>query len=284
MAKKSSIIDPFKQNPPSGSIHTTLGKTQAAKHRIASDMLERYTGIAPKRYQETVIITNFSYYLEQFSKITGEPIIQGQYMRTVTAPKHGTTLVDMRVGSPTAAIIMELLSTANPKACLLLGMCGGLHRSLKVGDFILPMAAVRGESVSAHFMPPQVPALPTFKVQKYTSQVLSSRNLNHRTGVVHTTDLRFWEFNQKFKDRLHEERVIGIEMECAALFVVGFASRVPIGALLLVSDLPLKRGGIKTKRSSNAVFKKYTDLHLEVGLESLKKIREEAEHIRHYEW
>ena len=247
-------------------------------------MLNRYTGLAPEQYEESVIITNFSYYLEQFAKITGRKIIPGQYMRTVTSPKHGVTLVDMRVGSPTAAIIIELLSTASPKAVLLLGMCGGLHRSLKVGDFILPIAAIREESVSRHFMPPQVPALPTFKIQKFVSEVLVSKGLNYRTGVIHTTDLRFWEFNEEFKHTIQQERVIGVEMECATLFVVGFTAKVPIGSLLLVSDLPLSKDGIKTAKSSKQVFKKYTDVHLEVGIEAMKNIREKGERIRHYEW
>ena len=73
-------------------------------------------------------------------------------------------------------------------------------------------------------------------------------------------------------------------METATLFVAGFASKVPIGALLLVSDVPLRRGGIKTKKSSKAVFKKFTDLHLEVGIKAMSEIAERGEHIRHYKW
>ncbi len=73
-------------------------------------------------------------------------------------------------------------------------------------------------------------------------------------------------------------------METATLFVAGFACKVPIGALLLVSDLPLKRGGIKTKKSAKAVFSKFTDLHLEIGLKSMSEIAERGEHIRHYKW
>ncbi len=275
----------FHQNPPSGSIHTNINaKTLAGKRKIAQDMLARYTGLSHEKYQPSIIITNFSYYLEQFAKISGSPVISGQYMRIVNSEKFGVTVVDMRVGSPTAAILIELLSTTSTSGVLLLGMCGGLHRSLKVGDFILPIAAIREETVSRHFMPPQVPALPTFKIQKFVSQVLVERQLTYRTGVVHTTDLRFWEFNPQFKETIASERVIAVEMECAALFVVGFATKVPIGALLLVSDLPLKKNGIKTARSSKQVFNSYTDIHLEVGIEAMKNIREMGERIRHYEW
>jgi len=200
------------------------------------------------------------------------------------SPAKGVSLVNFSVGSPVAALIIEVLATAEPKATLFLGMAGGLHRSLEVGDFILPTAAIRDEGASKHFMPPQVPALPTFKVQKFVSQIVVERELDYRTGVVHSTDYRFWEFDDRFKQQLYEERALAIDMETATLFSVGFASKVPIGALLLVSDLPLKRGGIKTRDSARAVFHEYTDLHIEVGIEAMSQIAERGEHIRHYRW
>jgi AMP nucleosidase len=146
------------------------------------------------------------------------------------------------------------------------------------------MAAIRDEGVSHHFIPPQVPSLPTFKIQKFVSQVIVEHGYDYRTGVVHTTDYRFWEFDEGFKQQLYEEKAIAIDMECAALFSVGFVSRVPIGALLLVSDLPLKRGGIKTKESSEWVFNKYTQLQITIGIESMIGIQHRGEHIRHYRW
>ena len=205
-------------------------------------------------------------------------------MNVVHSEKADVSVVDFSIGSPTAALIIELLATIEPKAVLFLGLCGGLHRSLKVGDFILPTAAIRDEGASQHFMPIQVPALPTFKIQKFVSQILVEKKLDYRTGVVHTTDYRFWEFDQKFKAQLYEERALAIEMETATLFVTGFASKVPIGALLLVSDLPLRRDGIKTKKSAKAVFHQYTDLHLDIGIKSMSEIAERGEHIRHYKW
>ncbi len=254
------------------------------KHKIARDMLERYTGSPPEDFGKQIILTNFDYYLERFHHICGDIRTQGSAMSVVHSKKAGVSIVDFSIGSPTAALIIELLATLDPTAVLLLGMCGGLHRSLKVGDFILPTAAIRDEGASRHFMPPQVPALPTFKIQKFVSQILVEKGMDYRTGVIHTTDYRFWEFDEKFKAQLYEERALAIEMESATLFVAGFASKVPIGALLLVSDLPLRRGGIKTKKSAKAVFRQYTDLHLEVGIKSMSEIAERGEHIRHYKW
>lgn len=258
--------------------------TNKTKLKIASDILERYTGSAPDQFCKQIILTNFDYYIERFHKLTSGERTKGSMMGVVHCRKTNVSIVDFSMGSPTAALIIEILATVNPKAVLLLGMCGGLHRSLQIGDFIVPTAAIRDEGASRHFMPPQVPALPTFKVQKFVSQILVETGHDYRTGVVHTTDYRFWEFDQKFKAQLYEERALAIEMESATLFIAGFASKVPIGALLLVSDLPLKRGGIKTKKSAKAVFRKFTDLHLEIGIKSMSEIAERGEHIRHYKW
>ncbi len=246
-------------------------------------MLERYTGCASSDFQKSIILTNFEYYIDRFEKLADGKRTRGSAMTSVHSKRAGVSIVNFSIGSPTAALIIELLSTIDATV-LFLGMCGGLHRSLKKGDFILPTAAIRDEGVSQHFMPRQVPALPTFKVQKFVSQIVVEKGLDYRTGVVHTTDYRFWEFNNKFKADLYHERALAIDMETAALFIAGFASKVPIGALLLVSDLPLKRGGIKTKKSASSVFKSYTDLHLEIGMKAMSQIAERGEHIRHYKW
>jgi AMP nucleosidase len=258
--------------------------TNKRKQKIARDILERYTGSSLKQFQKQIILTNFQYYIDRFAAITGGTITRGSAMSAVHSPKDGVSIINFSIGSPTAALIIECLAVLEPKAVLLLGMCGGLHRSLKKGDFIIPTAAIRDEGVSHHFMPRQVPALPTFKVQKFVSQILVEKGLDYRTGVVHTTDYRFWEFNDKFKAELYHERALAIDMETATLFVVGFASKVPIGALLLVSDLPLRRGGIKTKKSASTVFKNFTDLHLEIGIKSMSEIASRGEQIRHYKW
>jgi len=282
--KSNSKLQPGYENNPFIIPNTNRIYTNKAKSKIALDMLERYTGSPASQFRKQIILTNFDYYLERFHNICGDERTKGSAMNVVHSKKADVSIIDFSIGSPTAALIIELVASIEPKAVLLLGMCGGLHRSLKVGDFILPTAAIRDEGASRHFMPSQVPALPTFKIQKFVSQILVEKGHDYRTGVVHTTDYRFWEFDQKFKAQLYEERALAIEMESATLFVAGFASKVPIGALLLVSDLPLNRGGIKTKKSAKAVFRQFTDMHLEIGIKSMSEIAERGEHIRHYRW
>lgn len=255
------------------------------KWRIGAQIVERYTGTPPEKMQKQILLTNFEYYGERFETMADDVVTtRGSAMTARHSEKLGVSIINFSLGSPVAALIIEVIATAEPTATLFLGMCGGLHRSLKVGDFILPTAAIRDEGASRHFLPQQVPALPTFKIQKFVSQIILERGLDYRTGVMHTTDYRFWEFNEKFKQQLYEERALGIDMETATLFSVGFVSKVPIGALILVSDLPLQEGGIKTRESATAVFSEYTDLHLEIGIEAMSKIKDRGEHIRHYRW
>lgn len=255
-----------------------------AKHKIACDILERYTGSSLKKFRRQIILTNFEHYLTRFHNLCGDERTQGSAMGVVHSKTADVSIIDFSIGSPTAALIIEVLAVLEPTAVLLLGMCGGLHRSLKVGDFILPTAAIRDEGASRHFLPRQVPALPTFKIQKFVSEIIVEQGYDYRTGVIHTTDYRFWEFDDRFKAQLYEERAIAIDMETSTLFVGGFVSKVPIGALLLVSDLPLQRDGIKTKKSAKAVFREFTDRHLEIGIRSMSQIASRGEHIRHYKW
>jgi AMP nucleosidase len=269
--------------PPPGTSNQIYANPE--KWRIGREFLSRYTGTEPEGFQKQVILTNFGHYLERFVAIAGDATqTQGSAMTAAHSEALGVSIIDFSIGSPVAALIIEVLATADPKATLFLGICGGLHRSLEVGDFVLPTAAIRDEGASKHYMPPQVPALPTFKIQKFVSQIVVERGFDYRTGVVHTTDYRFWEFNDRFKDQLYEERALAIDMESATLFSVGFASKVPIGALLLVSDLPLRAGGIKTKESARAVFRRFADLHIEIGIEAMSQIADRGEHIRHYRW
>ncbi len=275
----------FKLPPHLQEIRSKRVYANVAKRKIAIDMLERYTGHEIKDFQPQIILTNFHYYFDRFQKLLPDSkATKGSAFAAASSTSAKVTIIEFGIGSAMAVLIMELVAVIEPKAVLFLGMTGGTHNSLKVGDFILPIGAIRADSVSTYFMPIQVPALPTFKIQKFASQVLVEHGLDYRTGVIHTTDLRFWEFDEHFKRTLYEERVIGVDMECAALFTAGFASKVSVGALLLVSDTPLKRGGIKTKKSANKVFRSYADLHIELGIEIMADIAERGDSIRQYKW
>ena len=246
---------------------------QLTRDRVGVSTLERYTGSSVDEFQPYILLTNFKKYVDLFAGTCSHKMKQGSVMRSCHSSEEGISIIDYGVGSPVAALIIDLLSFITPSAVLMLGMCGGLKEQYEIGEFFNPVAAVREEGTSNAYMPPQCPSLSSFVIQRFVSEELERRNLLYHTGVIHTTNVRFWEFNEGFKAMLKEERVQAIDMECATLFTVGYARSVPVGALMLISDLPLKEGGVKTKESSREVFSKHTDLHIGVGVSVLKNIQ-----------
>lgn len=250
------------------------------KSEIVEDWLPRYTGTELSDFGDYILLTNFSHYLELFAK-WNKVSIQGENRAMPSATANNITMVNFGMGSANAATIMDLLSAVSPKAALFLGKCGGLKRKNKLGDLILPIAAIRGEGTSNDYFPPEVPALPAFNLQKAVSTTVRDLGQDYWTGTVYTTNRRVWEHDEEFKEYLRKIRAMAIDMETATLFSVGFANQIPIGALLLVSDQPMISEGIKTQKSDKKVTKKYADLHLKIGIESLNQLINNGLTVKH---
>lgn len=249
---------------------------------IAKNWLPRYTGMKIDDFGDYLLLTNFENYVTKFSEqfncdITGE----GRAMQAATN-SAGLSIVNYGMGSANAATIMDLLIARAPKGILFLGKCGGLKKSTDLGNFILPTAAIRGEGTSNDYMPPEVPALPSFKLHKFVSDKVVQHNLEYRTGVVYTTNRRLWEWDDKFKNYLQSLGAIGIDMETATIFIAGYANQIARGAFLLVSDLPMVPEGVKTEESDRMVTDNFVDLHLQIGIEAMTDIDSKGETIKHF--
>ncbi|MHC1706216.1 MAG: AMP nucleosidase [Bacteroidales bacterium] len=250
------------------------------KKEIVENWLPRYTGQALDAFGEYIILTNFSQYLDIFSKSKNVPVI-GEDKPMPCATWENITLIQFGMGSANAATIMDLLSSVSPKAVLFLGKCGGLKPKNKVGDLILPIAAIRGEGTSNDYFPPYIPALPAFSLQKAISTTVREYNHDYWSGTVYTTNRRVWEHDEDFKQLLRSSRSMAIDLETATIFIVGFYNHIPTGALLLVSDQPMISTGIKTADSDKKVSSKYVNLHLEIGVESLMQLINNRLTVKH---
>jgi len=251
---------------------------------LAREWLPRYTGMPIDKFGDYVLLTNFeNYFLRFVTKFDCEIYGNGRPMQAATN-SEGLSMVAFGIGSPNAATIMDLLSVRDPKAVLFLGKCGGLKRSTEIGNFILPIAAIRGEGTSNDYLHPMVPALPSFKLHKFVSEKLVERKLDYRTGVVYTTNRRVWEHDESFGEQLRQMTAIAIDMETATIFVVGHRNQIARGALLLVSDLPLTPEGVKTEASDQQVTRDWADTHLEIGIAALSEIGQKGETIKHYRY
>ncbi len=250
------------------------------KEEIVKNWLPRYTGLSTDKFGKYILLTNFSNYVNMFAQWHNVEVVGADRPMTC-ATAEDITIINFGMGSPGAATVMDLLSAISPKAVLFLGKCGGLKKRNKIGDLILPIAAIRGEGTSNDYFPPEVPALPAFALQKAISTTIRDFKVNYWTGTCYTTNRRVWEHDEIFKEYLRKVRAYAIDMETATIFTVGFFNQIPTGALLLVSDQPMIPEGVKTEASDKKVTDKFVDRHLKIGIESLKQLINNGVTVRH---
>jgi AMP nucleosidase len=255
------------------------------KQEIIENWLPRYTRRALEDFTPYILLTNFGKYVEIFARHYNVEIV-GSDANMPNASADGITIINFGMGSANAATIMDLLAAVHPKAVLFLGKCGGLKLKNALGDYILPIAAIRGEGTSNDYLPHEVPSLPAFSLLRAVSSIVRNHGKDYWTGTVYTTNRRVWEHDEAFKEYLRKIRAIGVDMETATLLTVGFANQIPTGALLLVSDQPMISEGIKTDKSDAIVTQTFVDEHVHIGIESLKTIIENKETVKHlrFEW
>ncbi len=250
------------------------------KKEIVENWLPRYTGEELENFGKYILLCNFHHYIEKFAETYGVEVIgKSKPMQCATA--NGITIINFGMGSASAATCMDLLSAIQPKAVLFLGKCGGLKNKSDVGDFVLPIAAIRGEGTSNDYFPAEVPALPAFALQKAISTTIRDAGFDYWTGTCYTTNRRVWEHDEVFKNYLSQIRAMAIDMETATIFTVGFANKIPTGALLLVSDQPMTPEGVKTSESDSKVSSNFVDSHLTIGIDSLKQLINNGNTVKH---
>lgn len=250
------------------------------KKEIVENWLPRYTGKTKDEIGQYILLTNFRNYVNIFASIMGVEV-EGQDRVMSSATKDNITIINFGMGSPNAATIMDLLSGINPKAVLFLGKCGGIKPKNKLGDMILPIAAIRGEGTSSDYLPPEVPALPSFMLQRAISTTVREYDKDYWTGTVFSTNRRVWEHDNTFKKYLKKLRCMAIDMETATIFITGFANEIPTGALLLVSDQPMVPEGVKTLMSDKIVSDNFVETHIKIGIDSLKEIINKGQSVKH---
>ncbi|MSP69013.1 MAG: AMP nucleosidase [Bacteroidetes bacterium] len=253
------------------------------KEEIVANWLPRYTGIKLIDWGKYILLTNFSGYVQQFAKMHGVEV-QGVDKPMMSAHANGISIINFGMGSAMAATVMDLIKAIHPKGVLFLGKCGGLKKKNKLGDLILPIAAIRGEGTSNDYFPPEVPALPAFSLQKAISTAIRNHQKDYWTGTVYTTNRRVWEHDDAFKKYLRSIRAMAIDMETATIFSVGFHNEISTGALLLVSDQPMTPDGVKTEESDKQVTQDFVTDHLQIGIDSLKELINNGITIKHLQF
>ncbi len=280
--------------------------------------LAHYTGTAPEHFQRFILFTNYHRYVDEFVDWAGEQVGQngftalagagGMYFdlplkdarnhlsdtawrrhqmpayHLIGEGRGGITLVNIGVGPSNAKTITDHLAVLRPEAWLMIGHCGGLRPSQKIGDYVLAHAYLRDDNVLDHVLPPEIPLPAIAEVQQALATAAQEVSGNQgadlkkrmRTGTVVTTDDRNWELRYTHSARrLSLSRAVGIDMESATIAAQGYRFRVPYGTLLCVSDKPL-HGEIKLPGQANQFYEEAIGAHLQIGVTACRLLREEG--------
>ncbi|MGB3472781.1 MAG: AMP nucleosidase [Erythrobacter sp.] len=283
--------------------------------------LAHYTGTAVEDFQDFILFTNYHRYVDEFVNWGAQQIGENGYLGLTGAgglniadpaenaqnqldgsawrrsqmptyhlkrgDKRGITLVNIGIGPSNAKTICDHLAVLRPHAWLMIGHCGGLRSTQKIGDFVLAHAYLRDDHVLDSVLPPEIPIPPIAEVQVALAAAaeevsgVQGANLKQRmrTGTVVTTDDRNWELHYSSSaKRFSQSRAIAIEMESATIAAQGYRFRVPYGTLLCVSDKPL-HGEIKLPGQANKFYEEAIAAHLQIGLEAVARLRGEGDRL-----
>jgi len=310
------LADGFELGGPDGIMPLSLFDGLRTDYSLAR--LAHYTGTAPEHFQRFVLFTNYHRYVDEFVDWAGQQIGQDGYVAVsgaggllleaplanaraqlsdtawrrhqmpayhlIRADGSGITLVNIGVGPSNAKTICDHLAVLRPEAWLMIGHCGGLRQSQKIGDFVLAHAYLRDDHVLDAVLPPEVPLPAIAEVQlalagaaeEVSGSAGADLKQRMRTGTIVTTDDRNWELHYtRSALRFSQSRAIGIDMESATIAAQGYRFRVPYGTLLCVSDKPL-HGEIKLPGQANRFYEEAIAAHLQMGLRAVERLRSEG--------
>ena len=202
----------------------------------------------------------------------------------MAADGTGITLVNIGVGPSNAKTICDHLAVMRPEAWLMIGHCGGLRPSQRIGDYVLAHAYLRDDHVLDEVLPPEIPVPAIAEVQVALARaaaIISGQSVDDlkrrlRTGTIVTTDDRNWELRySRSALRFSLSRAVGIDMESATIAAQGYRFRVPYGTLLCVSDKPL-HGELKLPGQANLFYERAINEHMRIGIEACEQLRQEG--------
>ncbi|MGV6801645.1 MAG: AMP nucleosidase [bacterium] len=308
----------------SSSIIRPLSLFSALRTDYSLARLRHYTGTAPDDVQQFILFTNYQRYMEEFAELGMKKLEQGgdyeelvapggvrvrdnsteSQKKIATAPWHksqmpayhltakdgmGITLVNIGVGPSNAKTITDHLAVLRPQCWIMIGHCGGLRHSQRLGDYVLAHAYLRHDGVLDEDLPPEIPVPPIAEIQLalhaaagvVTGDKGADLKSRLRTGTVVTNDDRNWELRYSVEaHRFNQSRAIAVDMESATLAANGYRFRVPYGTLLCVSDKPL-HGEIKMPGAANRFYERAIAEHMLIGIEALESLRRDGPEALH---
>jgi AMP nucleosidase len=247
---------------------------------LSIDRLQHYTGTSAECFQRYVLLTNYSWHVEEFRAALPAAIGPDADGRQMPAWHHmlpgraGVTMINIGVGSSNAKTITDHLAVLRPDLVLMIGHCGGLRNHQDIGDLVLASGYMRDDRVLDDMLPLSVPVVSNHTLNTLLLGELNARGLRGRMGVVFTTGNRNWELNlAQVEDRLRLSRALAVDMESATVAANGFRYRIPTATLLAVSDKPL-HAEPKLSSDAQSFYAASRRQHVEIAISVAAKVRE----------
>ncbi len=247
---------------------------------LSIDRLSHYTGTAAEDFQRYVLLTNYSWHVEEFlAALPGAkgPDSDGRQMPAwhhMLPGRAGVTMVNIGVGPSNAKTITDHLAVLRPDLVLMIGHCGGLRNHQEIGDLVLATAYMRDDRVLDDVLPLSIPVVSNHTLNTLLLDEITARDLRSRMGIVFTTANRNWELQlTSVTERLQLSRAVAVDMESATVAANGFRYRVPTATLLAVSDKPL-HGRPKLNLDAQAFYAATRRQHVEIAISLAAQVRQ----------
>ncbi|HEY2519106.1 MAG TPA: hypothetical protein VGJ19_03275 [Streptosporangiaceae bacterium] len=246
---------------------------------LSIDRLQHYTGTPAESFQRYVLLTNYSWHVEEFRRALPGCVGPNADGRQMPAWHHqqpgraGVSMVNIGVGPSNAKTITDHLAVLRPDLVLMIGHCAGLRNHQEVGDLVLASAYMRDDHVLDDMLPLSVPVISNYALNNLLLGELLERGLRSRMGIVFTTANRNWELHlSAVEDWLMVSRALAVDMESATVAANGFRYRVPTATLLAVSDKPL-HAQPKLSADAQEFYTASRRQHVEVAIAVTDKVR-----------
>ena len=284
---------------------------------LALARLEHYTGIEADSLQRFILFTNYAMHVTEFVKFglrelsdpdsrytrlvlpSGETVsdtvaledleLESKFQMPrydlVTENGDGITMINIGVGPSNAKTITDSLAVLRPEAWIMIGHCAGLDARMRIGDLILGNAYERHDHVLDDYLRRElpIPAVPEIQrtLEKAVSKVYGSDASLMRTGTVLSTGDRNWEWKdpRDLWEWLRGSTAAAVDMESCTIAANGYRYRVPYGALLAVSDLPL-HAVPKLPAGAQAFYSNSKEAHVMCAVRAVEKLARHPERLR----
>ena len=197
------------------------------------------TDFLEKTLPAKCVITFFRKELQQFAGEKNLPVLGYLHSEVLDIPIYGVTkdlCVTMPFATaPGAAGTIEELHAMGCDAFLVCGGAGSLKRDSRVGEIIVPVAAVRDEGTSYHYLPPSREVACHQAAADYVTSRLAAWGIPFTTGKTWTTDAMYRETPDRIALR-RQEGCVTVEMETAAFFAVSRYYDLPLAQMLYAGD------------------------------------------------